>query len=145
MGKSKFPGKPSKLVNKKRVSVLNSVANNPFCDNSTEDDGDQVSSSESETTKTFDGHGTQVIIILKNLVVQNCKVFYAFSGQSFNNLANNSTIFGCLVIIYWQFSEHLATFHFIKQFFVCLFGEIHLSKFPKRIFIGTYKHHTDSV
>lgn len=68
MGKSKFPGKPSKLVNKKRVSVLNSVANNPFCD-STEDDGDQVSSSESEqTTKTFDGHGTQVIIILKNLV-----------------------------------------------------------------------------
>lgn len=63
MGKSKFPGKPSKLVNKKRVSVLNSVASNPFCDNSAaEDDGDQISSSESETTKTFDGHGTQVII-----------------------------------------------------------------------------------
>ncbi|XP_037040768.1 histone-lysine N-methyltransferase trithorax isoform X2 [Bradysia coprophila] len=62
MGKSKFPGKPSKIVNKKRVSVLNSVANNPFGDNSAEDDGDQVSSSESETTKTFDGHGTQETI-----------------------------------------------------------------------------------
>lgn len=70
MGKSKFPGKPSKLVNKKRVSVLNSVANNPFCDNST-DDGDQVSlsSSESETTKTFDGHdGTQVTKIILNKI-----------------------------------------------------------------------------
>lgn len=60
MGKSKFPGKPSKLVNKKRVSVLNSVVNNQFCENFNEDDGDQVSSCESETTKTFDG--TQVII-----------------------------------------------------------------------------------
>lgn len=74
MGKSKFPGKPSKLVNKKRVSVLNSVANNPFCDNSAEDDGDPVSSSESETTKTFDGHGTQVINKKKNIKRKNFRL-----------------------------------------------------------------------
>ncbi len=98
MGKSKFPGKPSKLVNKKRVSVLNSVANNPFCDNSAEDDGDQVSSSESETTKTFDG--TQVIIILKNSIAQICGAFYAFSEQSFNDSASNSTLF-------WYFNHQL--------------------------------------
>lgn len=88
MGKSKFPGKPSKLVNKKRVSVLNSVANNPFCDNSAEDDVDQISSSESETTKTFDGHGTQVIIILKIFhLYKNCGTC-DFSEQSCNDLVN---------------------------------------------------------
>lgn len=89
MGKSKFPGKPSKLVNKKRVSVLNSVASNPFCDNSAEDDGDQISSSESETTKTFDGHGTQVIIILRKKFI--CTKIVAFrcdfSAQSCNDLS----------------------------------------------------------
>lgn len=58
MGRSKFPGKPSKLVTKKRVSVLNGIINNPFCDNFNDDDADEIpndqisltSSESSETT-----------------------------------------------------------------------------------------------
>lgn len=68
MGRSKFPGKPSKLVNKKRVSVLNGVINNPFEDNSNEDDVDylpneQISLTSSEndtTTTTIGGHDGDV-------------------------------------------------------------------------------------
>lgn len=66
MGRSKFPGKPSKLVTKKRVSVLNGILNNPFCDNFNDDDADdlpndQISltsseSSETTTTTTIGGH-----------------------------------------------------------------------------------------
>lgn len=60
MGRSKFPGKPSKLVNKKRVSVLNGVSSGPFGDNySNEDDTDDLandqvslSSTENDTTTT---------------------------------------------------------------------------------------------
>lgn len=57
MGRSKFPGKPSKLVNKKRVSVLNGVSSGPFGD-SNEDDADDLandqslSSTENDTTTT---------------------------------------------------------------------------------------------
>lgn len=58
MGRSKFPGKPSKLVNKKRVSVLNGVSSGPFGD-SNEDDADDLandqvslSSAENDTTTT---------------------------------------------------------------------------------------------
>lgn len=63
MGRSKFPGKPSRLVNKKRVSVLNGILNNPFGDHLEGDvdylQNDQIlmSSSESETTTTtMSGH-----------------------------------------------------------------------------------------
>lgn len=58
MGRSKFPGKPSKLVNKKRVSVLNGVSSGSFGD-SNEDDADDLandqvslSSTENDTTTT---------------------------------------------------------------------------------------------
>lgn len=40
MGRSKFPGKPSKLVNKKRISVLAGSAKNGNCDTSADDDTD---------------------------------------------------------------------------------------------------------
>ena len=62
MGRSKFPGKPSKLVNKKRVSVLNGVLSNPFGENPTEFNNadylanEQFSSTKSETTTTTIGH-----------------------------------------------------------------------------------------
>lgn len=57
MGRSKFPGKPSKLVTKKRVSVLNSGLSGPFSDNASELDadypsGDHQDGSESELTTT---------------------------------------------------------------------------------------------
>lgn len=42
MGRSKFPGKPSKLVNKKRVSVLNGVLSNPFGDHFTDEEINDV-------------------------------------------------------------------------------------------------------
>lgn len=54
MGRSKFPGKPSKLVNKKRVSVLNGVSSGPYGD-SNEDDADDLAndpSTENDTTTT---------------------------------------------------------------------------------------------
>ncbi|XP_055679085.1 histone-lysine N-methyltransferase trithorax [Lutzomyia longipalpis] len=40
MGRSKFPGKPSKLVNKKRISVLGGSAKCGNCDTSADDDTD---------------------------------------------------------------------------------------------------------
>ncbi|XP_059612244.1 histone-lysine N-methyltransferase trithorax-like [Phlebotomus argentipes] len=40
MGRSKFPGKPSKLVNKKRISVLAGSAKGGNCDTSADDDTD---------------------------------------------------------------------------------------------------------
>lgn len=67
-----------------------------------------------------------------------------FSARSFNEFGNNLTIFGYLVSIIGNLREYLSIFLY-QIIFVCLFGEIHLSKISKRIFMGTYKHHTDSV
>lgn len=58
LGKSKFPGKPSKVVNKKRVSVL-------FFDQSFDecceiDDLDALNSIDASTTKKSTKNGFQV-------------------------------------------------------------------------------------
>lgn len=60
MGRSKFPGKPSKLVNKKRVSVLQGSENSDLHDFSEENSeyllGDQVSFGNSRNETTTFGH-----------------------------------------------------------------------------------------
>lgn len=69
MGRSKFPGKPSKLVNKKRVSVLHGVSGSPAGDNSNEDDADDqlttesifMSNDDSSTTTTISTSTTTTI------------------------------------------------------------------------------------
>lgn len=58
LGKSKFPGKPSKVVNKKRVSVL--FFDKSFDESCEIDDLDALNSIDAPTTKKSTKNGFQV-------------------------------------------------------------------------------------
>ncbi|XP_058823621.1 histone-lysine N-methyltransferase trithorax [Topomyia yanbarensis] len=63
MGKSKFPGKPSRLVNKKRVSVLSSAGLNTLASSSSsdEDNNQNQQQENSSTTEKLNQHQQSLI------------------------------------------------------------------------------------